>query len=97
MSGLGPLAGGNSSDLNITSSTVVSAGPATLNAVNVNAISGTVGVHDTSVLVSAGAGNLIATLSAATVNPAVFNWPCDHGITVVIHASGTLSVSYSPS
>lgn len=94
MAGIGPSAYGNVSTLNVTTSQTILAA-SIFNSVQINAVAGSVGIYDIDATASAAASNLIAAVSATSTSPLVFNWPLKKGLTLIVHGSATLALTYS--
>lgn len=95
MAGLGPSSGGNFTKLNISTTTVISANPATMVTVVVTTAGAAGAVYDNnSTSTGNTAANLIGVVPAA-VGPIVFNWRCKVGITYVPGAAQVANFAYS--
>lgn len=92
---LGPLPGGNNSQLNITAATAVKATPGTLVRISVNTAGSAAGsANDCAAVGSVASANEICAIPNA-VGVITLEWPCKTGIVITPPTGGAVSVSFS--
>lgn len=97
MAALGPSTGGNSTALGLTTSTVLSTGPALLYSFNVTTAGAAGSLHDCTTTAAAAAGNLIAVTPATVgIYPFAGGWPCAMGLVYIPSTSQVASISFTP-